>query len=106
MEFALSTSGKAAAVALAVSASLSPYVSAPPAHPKVTVFAGIKSGNTSSVGGIVVCRHVVESPGQAYFWTDRWQSGERAADEDLRSGRSKTFNSAEEAITWLFGDEA
>lgn len=106
MEFALSTSGKAAAVALAVSASLSPYVSVPPAQPKAAVFSGNKFGNTYSVGGAVAYRQITESPGQAYFWTERWQSGERAADEDLRSGRFETFDSADKAISWLFGDEA
>ena len=33
---------------------------------------------------------------QAYFWTKRWQEGEREADEDIRTGRVSTFNSVEE----------
>ena len=106
MEFALFTSGKAAAVALAVSASLSPHVAVPPMQQKAAVFSGNKSGNFYSVGGLTTNRLIVESPGQAYFWTDKWQSGERAADEDLRAGRSQTFTSSEDAIAWLFGDEA
>ena len=36
--------------------------------------------------------------GQAYFWTKRWQEGEREADEDIRDGRVKTFDSVDELI--------
>lgn len=35
---------------------------------------------------------------QAYFWTKRWQEGEREADEDIKSGRVKTFESVDELI--------
>jgi hypothetical protein len=35
---------------------------------------------------------------QAYFWTKRWQASEKAADEDIKAGRVKTFNSAEELM--------
>lgn len=35
---------------------------------------------------------------QAYFWTKRWQEGEREADEDIRAGRVRTFNSVEELV--------
>ncbi len=33
---------------------------------------------------------------QAYFWTGKWQEGEKAADEDIKAGRVKVFDSAEE----------
>ncbi len=33
---------------------------------------------------------------QAYFWTKRWQEGEREADEDIRAGRVKAFDSVGE----------
>lgn len=33
---------------------------------------------------------------QAYFWTKRWQEGERKADEDIRAGRVKAFDSVGE----------
>jgi antitoxin MazE len=33
---------------------------------------------------------------QAYFWTKRWQEGEKEADEDIKAGRVKVFESAEE----------
>ncbi len=38
---------------------------------------------------------------QAYFWTRKWQEAEREADEDIKAGRVKTFDSAEELISDL-----
>ena len=38
---------------------------------------------------------------QAYFWTRKWQKGERAADEDSKAGRVKTFGSVDELIKEL-----
>ncbi|MEW5828833.1 MAG: AbrB/MazE/SpoVT family DNA-binding domain-containing protein [Chloroflexota bacterium] len=38
---------------------------------------------------------------QAYFWTRRWQEGEREADEDLLNGRFREFGTMEEAIQFL-----
>ena len=35
---------------------------------------------------------------QSYFWTRKWQEGERAADEDIRAGHVKTFDSVDELI--------
>jgi bifunctional DNA-binding transcriptional regulator/antitoxin component of YhaV-PrlF toxin-antitoxin module len=35
---------------------------------------------------------------QAYFWTKRWQEGEREADRDIKAGRVRTFDSVEELI--------
>jgi len=35
---------------------------------------------------------------QAYFWTKRWQDAEREADEDIKAGRVKTFDSVDELI--------
>ena len=35
---------------------------------------------------------------QAYFWTKRWQEGEREADEDIKAGRVKIFASVDELI--------
>lgn len=36
--------------------------------------------------------------GQAYFWTKKWQEAEREANEDIRTGRVRTFDSADELI--------
>lgn len=38
---------------------------------------------------------------QAWFWTKRWQEGEKEADEDIRAGRVHSFANAEEAIAFL-----
>ena len=35
---------------------------------------------------------------QAYFWTKEWQEAEREASEDIKAGRVKTFDTAEELI--------
>jgi AbrB family looped-hinge helix DNA binding protein len=35
---------------------------------------------------------------QAYFWTKKWQDAEKEADEDIRAGRVKGFDSVEELI--------
>lgn len=38
---------------------------------------------------------------QAYFWRKGWQEGEREAEEDIRMGRLKIFDSVDELITEL-----
>ena len=38
---------------------------------------------------------------QAYFWTKEWQEAEKEASEDIKAGRVKTFDSAEELIKEL-----
>ncbi|MBI2846574.1 MAG: AbrB/MazE/SpoVT family DNA-binding domain-containing protein [Chloroflexi bacterium] len=38
---------------------------------------------------------------QAWFWTRRWQEGEREAEEDIRTGRVHSFGSAREAVAFL-----
>jgi len=38
---------------------------------------------------------------QAYFWTREWQEGERKADEDIRMGRLKTFDSIDDLLAEL-----
>jgi len=35
---------------------------------------------------------------RTYFWTKEWQEAEREASEDIKAGRVKTFDSAEELI--------
>jgi AbrB family looped-hinge helix DNA binding protein len=35
---------------------------------------------------------------QAYFWTKRWHEVEREADEDIKAGRVKTFDSVDDLI--------
>jgi len=38
---------------------------------------------------------------QAYFWTRRWQEGERQAEEDIKAGRVRKFANIDEAINYL-----
>jgi AbrB family looped-hinge helix DNA binding protein len=38
---------------------------------------------------------------QTWFWSRRWQKGEKEAEEDIRSGRVHDFSDAEDAITFL-----
>ncbi|MBI4289740.1 MAG: AbrB/MazE/SpoVT family DNA-binding domain-containing protein [Chloroflexi bacterium] len=38
---------------------------------------------------------------QAWFWTKRWQEGEKEAEEDIAAGRVHHFESAREAIAYL-----
>jgi hypothetical protein len=38
---------------------------------------------------------------QAWFWTERWQQGEKEAEEDIRAGRVHNFPDAKEAIAHL-----
>ena len=38
---------------------------------------------------------------QAYFWTDKWQKGELAADKDIKAGRTKRFSNPKDAIAYL-----
>jgi hypothetical protein len=35
---------------------------------------------------------------QAYFWTERWQQGERQADQDLQACRFQDFESLDDFI--------
>ena len=38
---------------------------------------------------------------EVFFWTPRWQAGERASEEDYRAGRFHTFGSVDDAIRHL-----
>lgn len=49
-------------------------------------------------GQIILTPLVVVDRTQGYFWTLRWQAGEREAEEDLKSGRSRTFNNIDDLI--------
>lgn len=47
--------------------------------------------------------YTAENKSQAYFWTKAWQEAEQEAENDIRSGRGKTFDSVEELIKDLEG---
>jgi hypothetical protein len=42
---------------------------------------------------------------QSYFWTKRWQAGEREAEADLETGRYQDFDSIEEMLADLEASE-
>ena len=44
---------------------------------------------------VLVPKRVVDKS-QAFFWTKKWQEGEKEADENIKAGRVKVFDSAEE----------
>jgi len=35
---------------------------------------------------------------QSYFWTKKWQDAEKQADNDIKSGRTKSFKSAKDLL--------
>ena len=38
------------------------------------------------------------SKSQSWFWSKSWQAKERAADRDIKRGKTKTFSSVEELV--------
>lgn len=49
---------------------------------------------------------VIEIPAeQVYFWTDEWQEGEHAVDEDVAAGRVKTFDTMADFLADLDNDD-
>jgi hypothetical protein len=38
---------------------------------------------------------------QAWFWSNRWQQGEKEVEEDVRVGRVHNFPDAEQAVAFL-----
>jgi antitoxin MazE len=41
---------------------------------------------------------------QAWFWTKRWQEGEKEAEEDIKAGRVHRFPEAKSAIDYLHSE--
>jgi AbrB family looped-hinge helix DNA binding protein len=63
---------------------------------------GIEEGdiveiNVEEERAVLMPKRLVDKS-QAYFWTKRWQKGEKEAAEDIKAGRVKTFNSVDELI--------
>ena len=52
-------------------------------------------------GRIVLTPKKLVDASQAYFWSEEWQKGERKADEDMKAGRVKEFNSVTDAVKYL-----
>jgi hypothetical protein len=62
-------------------------------------------GYNMSTGESFALTHGIEDHSQAYFWTPRWQEGEREAEENLRAGRVCMFENVDDLILDLKGDE-
>ena len=52
-------------------------------------------------GQVVIEREQTIDPEQAWFWSERWQQMEQAAQSDIDSGRVIQYNSIEEALDAL-----
>ena len=61
--------------------------------------------NIDPDGSIRLTPQVAIDRSQAYFWTRRWQEGERQAEEDIYAGRVKKFDSVDDLITDLESDQ-
>jgi AbrB family looped-hinge helix DNA binding protein len=54
-------------------------------------------------GHIILTPKKLVDAGQAYFWTEERQEGERQADEDIKAGRVTKFKSHSDAVKYLEG---
>ena len=66
---------------------------------------GIEAGDFMDVqvrdGEIVLKVKKLVDKEQAWFWTNRWQQGEKEAEEDIRTGRVHSFADADKAVAFL-----
>ena len=71
----------------------------------VRTLLGIEEGDLIEIE--VIDEKAVLSPkrlidkSQAYFWTKKWQDGEKAASEDIKNKRVKVVDTVEELIKEL-----
>ena len=56
---------------------------------------------TDEQGQVLISRAQIIPPDQAWFWSERWQRLEHAAQADLDTGRVVEFSSVSEALTAL-----
>jgi hypothetical protein len=52
-------------------------------------------------GVIEIHPHVPVPAGQAWFWSESWQAGEREASDDLERGRTQKFDDSESFLASL-----
>jgi AbrB family looped-hinge helix DNA binding protein len=66
---------------------------------------GIEEGDFVDVqikdGDIVLKVMKMISKEQSWFWTERWQNGEKEAEEDIESGRVHKFENSDDALAFL-----
>ena len=68
--------------------------------------ANLKEGDLLEVvveadGTVRLVPQIAVERSQAYFWTRRWQNGERKVDDDLIDGRYRDFPSMDDLIADL-----
>lgn len=68
--------------------------------------AKLKEGDALEVvveadGSVRLIPKTVIDRSQAYFWTERWQAGEREAQADIEAGRVERFDEVDEAMAFL-----
>jgi AbrB family looped-hinge helix DNA binding protein len=72
--------------------------------------AGIDIGDYVEVrmveGHLVLLPKQLIDKDQTWFWTEAWQAAEREAEDDLRAGQVKEFDTLDELIADLDADEA
>jgi AbrB family looped-hinge helix DNA binding protein len=73
--------------------------------PSVRKSLGIEEGDYLDIrvreGEIVLKLKRLIDKNQSWFWTNRWQQGEKEADEDIKAGRVQHFPDANEAVSFL-----
>ncbi len=62
--------------------------------------------STDDQGRVIITRARTISPDQAWFWSERWQRLEHAAQADLNAGRMVEFSNISEALAALDQIEA
>ena len=66
---------------------------------------GLEEGDFMDVqvrnGEIVLKVKKLVDKEQAWFWSQRWQQGEREAEDDIQAGRVHTFTDAKSAVSFL-----
>jgi len=68
--------------------------------------ANLKEGDLLEIaieidGSIRLTPQTAIDRSQAYFWTKRWQEGERQAEKDIKAGRVKKFDNVDDLIADL-----
>ena len=68
---------------------------------------GVEEGDFMDVqvrdGEIVLKVKKLVDKEQAWFWTKRWQQGEKEAEEDIHAGRIHHFPDSKSAVAFLHG---
>jgi AbrB family looped-hinge helix DNA binding protein len=66
---------------------------------------GIQEGDFLEVqvrnGEVVLRIKEIADKNQTWFWTERWQQGEKAAEDDIRAGRLQRFSDSKEAVSFI-----